>query len=67
MSKIWPGGKVVIDRSWTMLPRDVIKKILLDEYGLTLEEWQKKSLPFPEDKKEEYFKSQERFGEGDKK
>lgn len=38
MPKIYPEGKVVIDRSWTNLPPNVIVRLIFEEYGLTLEE-----------------------------
>lgn len=56
MPKIYPEGKVVIDRSWTNLPPNVIVRLIFEEYGLTLEEQQKQGLPFPEKKMEEYLK-----------
>lgn len=44
------------------MPSDIIQAIIFDEYGLTFKEWQEKGLPFPEEKKEEYFEQVEKNG-----
>ena len=47
--------QVQIDGGWTSLPKDVIIRLIYEEYELTFEEWQKQGLPFPEKRKEEYI------------